>query len=370
MNNRIHERIQKIRARFATAQIDTLMVSIQENRRYLSGFTGDDGQFDETAGALFIKSDQLLLATDGRYTLQANTEAPDYHVVTYDKGLPQALPGILADLNAKDVGFEAARLPVAHFEKIQDLIRKAGLNTNLIPTVDLIESLRIIKDSEEIEHTRQALAFAETAYTDLLPTLRAGMTEREVAWDFEQRIREVCPEGLSFSVIVAAGPNSALPHAIPGNRKIKPAEPILFDWGARVEGYCSDTSRTVILGPPEKKFVTVYQEVQRAQEKAIAAIRPGISGQAVDAIARSHIEAAGFGDKFNHGLGHGTGLAIHEKPRLGPTSDSVLAPGMICTVEPGIYIPGWGGVRLENQVVVTEDGVEVLTHLGLDDYVI
>ncbi len=363
-------RIQNVREKIAVDDIDTFMVSTQENRRYLSGFTGEDGQYDETAGVLFITADDLKLATDGRYTLQATEESPNYDVITYDKGLTPALPEILNDLKARRLGFEAERLSFSQYEKIRDLIQTTELKIELVATTDLVESLRIVKDKTEIDHTRQALRMAETVFSDVVRTLRPGMTEQAIAWEMEKRLRETGVDGLAFPVIVASGPNSARPHAIPGNRRVNPSEPILFDWGARWQGYCSDTSRTVILGEPDDTFLSVYQSVREAQEMAIAAIKPEMSGQSVDAVARRHIEAAGFAGKFNHGLGHGTGLAIHEKPRLSPTSDTVLTAGMLCTVEPGIYLPGWGGVRLENQVVVTNNGAEVLNRLGLDDYVI
>ncbi|RTZ97425.1 MAG: aminopeptidase P family protein [Deltaproteobacteria bacterium] len=370
MNRHLSDRISGIREKLAASDIDTFIVSTEENRRYLSGFTGEDGQFDETAGVLLITATSLKLATDGRYTLQAVREAPDYEVITYDKGVPQALPDILADLKTERLGFEARRMPYAQYQSIDKYLRRHPNRIEMVPATDWVESLRVVKNDDEIEQTRKASAIAEAVFSHVLKNLAPGTTEKAVAWEMEKGLREAGADGLSFPVIVAGGPNSALPHAIPGDREIKAAEPILFDWGIRKNGYCSDTSRTVILGKPDDTFLSVYQAVRRAHELATRAIRPGISAKKVDAVARNHIESAGFGGKFTHGLGHGTGLAIHEAPRLNPTSDTVLAPGMICTVEPGIYLPGWGGVRLENQVVVTTDGVDVLTRLGLDDYII
>jgi Xaa-Pro aminopeptidase len=193
------------------------------------------------------------------------------------------------------------------------------------------------------------------------------MTEQEAAWNLEKTLREAGAEALSFPVIVAGGPNSAMPHAVPGNRALMAGEPILFDWGVRLNGYCSDISRTLVMGKPDDTFQKVFQTVREAQEMAVAAVKPGIDARSVDAVARSHIEKMGFKDRFGHGLGHGVGLAIHEKPRLSPLSDDVLKPGMICTVEPGIYLPGWGGVRLENMIVVTADGAEVLNKTTVDE---
>ena len=261
-------------------------------------------------------------------------------------------------------------MSVSQYEKIRNLVHTTELKIELAATTDLVECFRIVKEKEEIDYTRQALMMAETVFSEVVQALQPGMAEKSIAWEMEKRLRETGADGLAFPVIVASGPNSALPHAVPGNRQINLSEPVLFDWGARWRGYCSDTSRTVILGKPDETFLSVYRTVREAQEMAIAAIKPEMTGQAVDAVARRHVETAGFTDKFNHGLGHGTGLAIHEKPRLSPTSDTVLTAGMLCTVEPGIYLPGWGGVRIENQVIVTDNGAEVLNNLGTDDYII
>lgn len=368
MKKTLSSRITTLQNRFIDFGIDTLMVSVEENRRYLSGFTGHDGQFDETAGALLISADRLILATDGRYTLQAEKEAPHFEITTYDMGLPKALPDLTDKLKSKRLGIESDRMSVSQFNKISEMVKANGLKTTIVPTTNMVETLRIKKDTEEIGLTKDALVCAEAAFLKVIETLQPEMTEAEIAWNLEKTIRESSDGGLSFPPIVAAGPNSALPHAMPGNRKINVSEPILFDWGARKNGYCSDTSRTVVLERPGSTFLSVYKAVRTAQEKAIASIKPGMNGKEVDAIARTHIDSAGFGGYFNHGLGHGTGLAIHENPRLGPTSDSVLTPGMICTVEPGVYIPKWGGIRLENQVVVTETGCDVLNQLDLDDF--
>ena len=238
----------------------------------------------------------------------------------------------------------------------------------LKPIEDLVEQLRIKKAETEIETLRDALSLAETAFSQCVEKIKPGMTEKELAWIMEKGMREAGAEGLSFPTIVASGPNSALPHAIPGDRRIRVGEPLLFDWGARLDGYCSDISRTVVIGKPDDTFKKVFQAVLDAQRRAIEAIKAGVSSRVVDSIARDHIEKQGFGGKFGHGLGHGTGLAIHEAPRLSPLKDTVLEPGMVTTVEPGIYLGDWGGVRLENMVVVREDGAEVLNRLDPATY--
>jgi Xaa-Pro aminopeptidase len=368
LNTIIANRIKKLRTSLANSDIDTLLVLVEENRRYLSGFTGEDTQFDESAGALLINADRLVLATDSRYELQAETEAPLYDVVCYKQGLADELPGILGDLNTERLGFESIRMTCREHKKITDELAKNGTSADIVPVEDMVESLRIVKEEEEINALRQALKIAETSFTDLLSSLEPGMTEKEVAWMMEQRMRESGAEALSFPTIVAAGRNSALPHAIPGDRKIQAGEPVLFDWGARLNGYCSDISRSVVLGKPDQTFTKVFKVVLQAQKAAIEAIKPGMSSKAVDRVARNYIDNMGYGDKFGHGLGHGTGLAIHEAPRLSPLKDTVLVSGMVSTVEPGIYLPEWGGIRLENMIVVRDDGAEVLNNLDPSHY--
>ena len=354
------ERIDILRQKFTGIDCDTLLILTDENRRYLSGFTGHDTQFDETAGALLITNDRLILATDSRYELQAKNEARLYDVLVYKESLSKELPAILSNLGTRTLGFESVRLSYLQYQKMIAGIEQAGLDVTLEPMVDLVEQLRICKTDPEIAILGEALWLAEDVFTQCLQQIEPGMTEKHVAWLMEKGMREAGAEALSFPTIVAAGPNSALPHAIPGDRKIRVGEPLLFDWGARLNGYCSDISRTVIFGEPDTTFTRVFQTVLDAQRLAIEAIKGGVSSKAVDQIARAHIEKEGFGGKFGHGLGHGTGLAIHEAPRLSPLKDTRLEPGMVTTVEPGIYLDGWGGIRLENMVVVRADGAEVL----------
>jgi Xaa-Pro aminopeptidase len=230
--------------------------------------------------------------------------------------------------------------------------------------------MRVIKSDKEVAYIKKALAIAEAAYKITIEILKPGISEKNLAWELEKNMRQLGAEGISFPPIVASGPNSALPHAIPGNRIIQKNEPVLFDWGAIRDGYCSDTSRTVVIGNPDDTFKTLYKILFDAQQMAICAIKAGESTKKIDGIARDHIAKAGFEKKFGHGLGHGVGLEIHESPRLSPMKDSILEKGMIVTVEPGIYLPDWGGIRLENMVLVTETGAEVLNTLSYDDYII
>ena len=357
-------RIERVRKLLIENEIDTLLVMVDANRRYLSGFTPDDHQIDESSGVLLITADRLLLATDGRFDTQARQEAPLFEVVIYREGLAKELPSLTRSLNTVKLGFESARVSYSVYTHFKEKLTEAQSCVTLVPTEDLVEQLRLVKSSDEIDRTVKSLSLAEKTFLKVVQTLAPGMTENEAAWALEKGMREAGAEALSFPVIAAAGPNSALPHAVPGDRPIKKGEPLLFDWGARLNGYCSDISRTIVLGEPDETFIKVHQTVLEAQQRAIQAIRAGASTQAIDALARTHIEHQGFKDKFAHSLGHGTGLVVHEAPRLGPVKDFTLVSGMIVTVEPGIYLPGWGGVRIENQVVVEENGARVLNGIN------
>ncbi|MFZ7126827.1 MAG: aminopeptidase P family protein [Desulfobacterales bacterium] len=359
-------RLGQVRRELKSLSVEALLILIQENRRYLCGYTGEDGQFDESAGVLVITKDRAVLATDSRYDIQAERETFGVEVVRYPKGWVHDLPGILKEMGIRSLGFESARMSVLQHQKLASNISAAEMAVDLVPVDGVVERLRICKDEIETEITRRSLATAETAFDRLRPKIRRGITEIELAWLLEQELKAAGAEGPSFPIIVAAGPNSALPHAVPGPRTIHRGEPILFDWGARLEGYCSDISRTFILGPADSTFRKVYDVVREAQAKAIEAIRPGMPCREIDAVARKIINATEFNGRFGHSLGHGTGLAIHESPKLSPTSDDILEPGMIVTVEPGIYLPEWGGVRLEHQVLVTANGAEILNGMELD----
>ncbi len=364
MNRTIEKRIADLRQTLAERNIDTFMVLIGENRHYLSGFTGEDGQFDETAGVLFITANRLVLATDTRYELQASREAPLYEIVCYKKGLVKSLSEILGDLETKRLGFESVRMAFSQYKEMEKEINTHRSAIELVGLEEIVEKQRVVKEAPEIEATRKALDLAERVFLTIAGRLHEGITEKSVAWAMEKGMREAGAAALSFPTIVAFGANAALPHAVPGDRRLKAGEPILFDWGTKLDGYCSDTSRTLILGKPDDRFRKVHQTVRDAQRMAIEAIRSGVSSKAVDAVARNHIDNAGFRGKFGHGLGHGTGLAIHEAPRLSPIKETILESGMLVTVEPGIYLPDWGGVRIENQVVVRDDGAEVLNNLS------
>ena len=362
----IQYRLAEIRSRMQENELDALLVLIEENRLYLSGFTGEDHQFDESAGALLISDRNQILATDSRFELQAQNEAPAYEVVIYRNGMAKELKSLVEKLAVNRIGFESNRISVQQHALIRKELDQIEDAVKLIPLDSFVEELRVIKSREEIDRTTKALLLAEDVFRHVVKRLKPGVTEKQVAWEMESGMRIAGADSLSFPVIVAAGPNSALPHAIPSDREIREGEPILFDWGARLNGYCSDSSRTVILGQPDDTFLTVFNTVLEAQQKAIAAIKEGASTKAVDSVARDYIHTSGFEGKFGHGLGHGTGLAVHEAPRLSPLKETTLRSGMIVTVEPGIYLADWGGVRIENQVVVTAEGADIPSQLNTD----
>lgn len=346
-------RLQSLHQKLKEAKLDAILISQPENRRYISGFTG-------SAGLLAISHHAALLATDFRYIEQAAREAPDFEVIRIEGEIAHWFPDVASRLKEKRVGFEAANITFAESQKLTEAAAEIG-GLTLSPTIDLVESLRAIKDEEELLRIADAVALADAAFASVAPHIAPGMTEKEAAWELEKQMRERGGEAVSFDIIVASGPNAAMPHARPTERRLQSGEPILIDMGARLEGYGSDLSRTLCLGKPDETFARIYDTVLGAQLTALATISAGMSGEQADALARTVIEQAGHGHAFGHGLGHGIGLAVHERPRLGKGSVDILAEGMVFTVEPGIYLPGWGGIRIEDVVVLEKEGVRPLT---------
>ena len=368
MSINIKKRIARLKDELAGTEIDTLIIFSDENRRYLSGFTGEDGSYDESAGILIITQDHLILATDSRFETQAAQETEGYEIYCYKKSMASELPHILENLHSQTIGLESARLTHALYTRIEKETKAAGLECRFQPEDTLLKGIRLQKDATEIKIIKKALAIAETSFLELRAMIHPGMTEKKAAWLLEKFMRQNGADALSFPVIAASGKNSALPHAIPGDRTFTTGEPLLFDFGARLDGYCSDTSRTLVIGSPDNTFKEAYEVLNIAQQMAVDAIVPGIKCSDIDKIARNHIDSSRFKGTFGHSLGHGVGLAIHEGPRLSSLDDSVLKPGMVVTVEPGIYLPQWGGIRLENMILVTENGAEVLNTMGYDNY--
>lgn len=347
----ITERLQKLRQKLQEKELDALLVSQVENCRYLSGFTG-------SSGILFISSDSAVLAVSSVDFEQAKAEAAGLEVLLL-KSRQQRLAELMDGRKAKRVGFEANSLSFAEAGR---LMEEAGkLRMELVPTERLVESLRIVKEKEEVSCLAKAAGIADRAFEYISKEIRPGMTEKEVAWAIEKFLRENGSESIPFEIIVASGPNAAMPHARPAERTMSAGEPVVFDLGATVSGYSSDLSRTLCIGAPGDTFSRIYDLVLQAQRSALEGVRAGMTGEQADSLARKTIQQAGYGDAFGHGLGHGIGLAVHEEPRLGPNSTDILVEQMVFTVEPGVYLPGWGGVRIEDTVMLDQGTVRMLT---------
>ena len=354
-------RLNTLRMKFDALGVDTIWIIQPENRRYLSGFKAFDAQLNESSGSLFITLDQALLLTDSRYTIQAQEEAVGFEVITHKQDLINSLSEVFDRLNTRRLGFEGGYLIWDRYQEVKEKASKHSPPVELIPISHLVEEMREIKDPGEIEVLRRSAQIMGDVLVQVIEELRPGQVERDVAWRIESLLREKDADGVAFPPIVASGPNSALPHAVPTDRILKDGEPIVFDVGARVDGYSSDMTRTIFLGNPSTYFKDIYHIVREAQVSALNSIRPGIKSTEVDVIARDIIKKAGYGDFFGHSLGHGVGLASHERPGVGPLKPEVLKEGMVFTIEPGIYIAGKGGVRLEEMVVLERDGIRVLT---------
>ena len=343
-------KLQNLRKRIEEEELDAILISSPENRRYMSGFTG-------SAGWLLISRDDATLATDFRYIEQAGNQAPDFRIERIQRGLGW-LPEWTAEQGVKRVGFESQDVTVSLHGALLKAIEETE-NSNhpeLVPTSGIVEKLRIYKDADELALLTEAIRIADEAIDEVGPRIEPGVTEESVAWELEKAMRERGAEMISFDTIVGAGPNGALPHHRADETVIKPNDAIVIDMGAKYQGYCSDLTRTVFIGEPDEKFRKIYGIVLEAQLAAEEQVRSGMTGKEVDAIARDIIAEAGHGDDFGHSLGHGVGLAVHEYPHVGPTAEEdVLEDGMVFTIEPGIYLPGWGGVRIED-IVVLEDG--------------
>ncbi|MFO1022292.1 MAG: Xaa-Pro peptidase family protein [Planctomycetales bacterium] len=358
MTDRSAPRRQKLRQALKGKGLGAELITNPTNVRYLTGFTGEDSY-------LLLTRDNTILISDGRFTTQIEQECPDLEVFIRPTsvGMKQAVAQILKKSRVTEVGFESHYLTVDAFEAF----RSGCEGVEFVPLPPLVEELREIKDAEEIAAIREAIRQAEKGFGTLKANLLPQLTEREVAFDLEHAMRRFGAKGASFETIVAVGARAALPHARPTETRIADDEFVLVDWGADgPTGYKSDLTRVLVTGKRTSKFEKVYEIVRSAQVKAIEAIRPGISGREVDQVARSVIEEAGYGKYFTHSLGHGIGLDIHEGPRLSPAANTELKVGMVVTAEPGIYIPKWGGVRIEDDVLVTKDGYEVLTSVPKD----
>lgn len=346
------ERRQKLRQFFPAAEIEALLVNQEANRFYLTGFKGE--------GSLLVTEEGAFFFTDLRYTEEFRAANLGPVLVPYGPRPGSYLEALKDCLGCapsiKRLGFEADFLTYAQAQKL-----KEKLELTLVPTANLVLSLRAQKTEEEISLLREAAALTCVAFGYLKDFLHSGLKEKEVVWELEYFLRRQGAERLAFEAVVVSGPRAAYPHGVPGERVLTQGDFVVLDFGAVKEGYSADFTRTVSIGKPTAEQRKIYDLVLRAQEKGLAAIRAGVSGGEVDATARRLIEAEGYGAYFGHSLGHGVGLEVHELPVLGPEKEEKLRAGMVVTVEPGVYLPGWGGVRIEDLVVVREKGAEILT---------
>lgn len=348
------DRIRAIRQKLEEEKVDAVYISFRYNMRYLSGFTGD-------SGAIVITPTEAILFTDGRYTEQASFQAPDFRIVE-TKVDKDVVADTLSSLGVKSMAFEREHVTFASWENMTKRFKE----TKLVPASGWVEKLRAQKTPEEIQAIRKAAELADDAFSMVVSSIRPGVSEREVALELEFTMRKMGSEGVAFPIIVVSGARSSLPHGEPGDKTIEPGDFVTVDFGAVWNGYCSDCTRTFVVEPLDEKHREVYEVVRRAQEAGLQAVRAGVKASDVDAAGRKVIEEAGYGEYFGHGIGHGVGLQVHEFPRLGQKSEDILEPGMIVTVEPGVYIPGFGGVRIEDLVVVKDDGPEILTSYPKD----
>ncbi|WP_438448792.1 M24 family metallopeptidase [Gorillibacterium sp. sgz5001074] len=344
-------RLVKLRKELEALQLDALLVTNSYNRRYMTGFTG-------TSGYVLITSGEAYFLTDFRYMTQAAQQAPDYKIVEHKAKPMETVKELLDGLGIGRLGFEQQDVSYGLYKSYGEDLE----GIELVPTTFVVEKLRMIKDEQELSVMQEAADLADAAFTHILGYLKPGVSELEIALELEFFLRRNGATSTSFDTIIASGERSALPHGVASERKLGMNEFVKMDFGALYKGYCSDITRTVVLGQPTDKHREIYGIVKEAQETCLAGLRPGMTGAEGDALARDVIKKAGYGDRFGHGTGHSFGLQIHENPRLSPTCDVVLQPGMTVTVEPGIYLPGFGGVRIEDDVVMTETGIRVLTH--------
>lgn len=343
-------KLQKLRQALKDQNVAALLITNPHSRRYMTGFTG-------TAGAALISEDKAFFVTDFRYTEQANAQIEGFEIIEQTATLVDALAEVIKAQGYETIGFEKDAVTYAEFERYSE-----AFEAKLVPTSGLIEKIRLIKSDDEITIIKQACQIADEAYEHILSFIKPGLTELEVSNELESFMRSKGATSSSFDIIVASGTRSALPHGVATSKVIETGDFVTLDFGAYYNGYVSDVTRTVAVGEPSDQLKEIYQVVLDSQLLALENIKPGMTGIEADAIARDYIASKGYGKAFGHSLGHGIGLEVHEGPGLSSRSDVVLEPGMVITIEPGIYLPGIGGVRIEDDALVTENGVEKLTH--------
>lgn len=346
----VSTRIERVRECLAGQGLPALLVTGPDNIYYLAGFSG-------SAGALLITDTRRFLVSDFRYVQQAAEETPEWEFILAEGPIEASLASLFTDLQLAEVGFEAGHVTCAAYQALAGEQRPYALRA----TGDIVERVRIVKDSDEIARIREAVRITDEAYAHLTGLVRPGVTERELALEAEWFMRRHGAEAVAFPIIVAAGAHGALPHAQPGDRAVQPGDLVVVDMGARFAHYCADMTRTFAVAEATPIARDIYRICAEAQRAGVEGISAGISGREADRIVRDVIVAAGYGEQFGHGTGHGVGVEIHEAPRLSRLGEGTLPTGAVVTVEPGIYLPGVGGVRIEDLVIVREQGIEILT---------
>ena len=343
-------RIARLRALLTEKIVDAVLITKEENVHYFSGFRGD-------STVLLVTHERLLLITDSRYTEQAAVQAPLYEIVEQRDGLYRKAAELAADAGAVALGFEGGALVYDHVVKLRELLGEISLDTPLH-----LDPLRQVKDADELVLIRRACEIADVGFAHILSYIQPGMTEMEVAAELEHHMRMLGSERPAFQTIIASGIRGSLPHGVASDKVIARGELVTMDFGAVCAGYHSDITRTICVGRADARQRELYDAVLTAQQRALAALRPGVTGIEVDRVARDCLADHELDQYFGHGLGHSLGLEIHEEPRLSKAGKDMMQPNMLITDEPGVYIPGWGGIRIEDTVLITADGAEALTH--------
>ncbi|WP_342043944.1 Xaa-Pro dipeptidase [Bacillus sp. OTU530] len=344
------EKLTKLRSMLRQEGIDGLLLTNSYNRTYMTGFTG-------TAGVVLLSAERALFITDFRYVEQAQKQAVGYEIVQHTGPITEEVAKRAKELGITKLGFEQDTLTYSEYRMYGD-----KTEAELVPVSGLVEKLRLIKTDAEIKILKEAAQIADAAFTHILSFIRPGVSELAVSNELEFFMRKQGAAASSFDIIVASGHRSALPHGVASEKLIETGEFVTLDFGAYYKGYCSDITRTIAVGEPSQDLKDIYDVVLEAQLRGLDGIRAGVTGKEADALTRDYITEKGYGQYFGHSTGHGIGLEIHEGPGLSIRSDTVLEPGMAVTVEPGIYIAGLGGVRIEDDVIVTKEGNEILTH--------
>ena len=355
------KRIGSLRQTLTDSSCDTAWIIQPQNRRYLSGYKAEDMHLTESSGSLLINKTERVLVTDSRYLLEAQKEAVGFDVHILNQGSVEGFPELVKRMGTTKLSFEEDYLIYGLHRRLREKFEMLSPPVEFISLNGVIEEMREVKDALEIKAMEASADMISAILEEIIAGLKPGLTEKKVAWMIEDMARNAGAEGLAFPPIVASGPNSAIPHAVPTDRKLRGKEPIILDVGVKLNGYCSDMTRTVFLEEPDSDLKSIYITVRQAQIAALKEVRPGVDSNYPDKIARQVISDAGFAEYFGHALGHGVGLEVHERPRLGPLKPVKLKKGMVVTVEPGIYVSGKGGVRLEETVVIEEDGPRILT---------